>query len=64
MSVSVKAAPKLPTTVGELRDVLDLLDDTATIDIDFDGKLGYIYYATLDEDFHGNLLLHIKGTEE
>jgi hypothetical protein len=64
MSAKLKPVPKLPTSIGELRDILDLLEDDATIDIDFDGRTGYIYYATLDEGFSGQLMLHIKGTEE
>jgi len=55
---------KLPIVVSQLREILDLLDDDAVVDLQVDGRLGYIYRVDMREDRNENLRLILIGTEE
>lgn len=55
---------KLPIVVSQLREILELLDDDAVVDLEVDGRLGYIHRIDMREDRNENLRLILVGTEE
>jgi hypothetical protein len=55
---------KPPLSVGQLKAILEFLDDETMIDISFDKREGYVYHATVEEDFNENLKVELWGTEE
>jgi hypothetical protein len=64
MSALANPVPKLPIVVSQLREVLDLLDDDAVVDLEIDGRLGYIHRIDMREDRNENFRLVLIGTEE